>query len=57
MTTKDRIHCEWCQCPACRPLGPGERAGPLTMLLVYGTAVLTGTGLIALAVAALAVLL
>lgn len=53
MTRKDRIHAEWCLCPACRPLRPEERAGPLAMGLVWGTGFLLGTATLALAAAAL----
>lgn len=53
MTPNDRIHSEWCLCTACRPRAPGERAGPLTMVLVYGTSLLVGTATLALAAAAL----
>lgn len=52
-TSKDRIHPDWCTCPACRPLHPGERFSPATMRLVWAVAI-TGSvcavGEVALAV-------
>jgi len=52
MKHPDRIHSEWCMCPACRPLAVGERASQSVLRMVWGGSITCCLLIFALAVVA-----